>query len=74
MVFPARDIEALTQSILKLLETPSLYESLSSHAEEACANYLVGAPWGELIEHWLGATAEDDAWMADRSLASERFR
>ena len=68
MVFPARDIEALTQSILKLLETPSLYESLSSHAEEACANYLVGAPWGELIEHWLGATAEE-RWTKWASLS-----
>lgn len=74
MVFPAKDVEAIRQTVVKLATTPSLYESLSGHAEEACANYLVGAPWGEVIEHWLGATPADDAWMAERSLTAERFR
>lgn len=74
LVFPAGNIGALVAAITRLLDEPALYDAISGNTEEACANYLVGAPWGELIEHWLGGTAADDAWMAERSLASPRFR
>jgi glycosyltransferase involved in cell wall biosynthesis len=74
LVFSAKNVEALAQSIQRLIADPVLYTALSNNAEDACANYLVGAPWGDVITHWLGNTAEDDAWMADRSLAAERFR
>jgi glycosyltransferase involved in cell wall biosynthesis len=73
LVFAAGNVEALTGSIERMLDDPALYGALSAHAEEACGNYLIGAPWGELIEHWLGATPEDDAWLADHALDSARF-
>ncbi|MFT5694960.1 MAG: glycosyltransferase involved in cell wall biosynthesis [Myxococcota bacterium] len=74
LVFPAGNIDELVAAITRLFDEPALYAALASNAEEACANYLNGAPWGELIEHWLGGTAADDAWLAERSLASPRFR
>ncbi len=73
LVFPAGNVEALVGALERLLEDDDLYAALSAHAEEACGNYLIGAPWGELIEHWLGATPEDDAWLADHALDSARF-
>jgi hypothetical protein len=35
---------------------------------------MIGAPWGDLIDHWLGGTPADQAWLADRALDSPRFR
>jgi hypothetical protein len=29
--------------------------------------------WDEMIDHWLGATPEDDRWLAEYSLASGRY-
>lgn len=73
LVFPAGNVPAIVESIEKLLSDPALYEALSRNAERACGNYLIGAPWGELIEHWLGASAEDDAWLSDHALTAPRF-
>lgn len=73
LVFPAGSVEALVESIEKLLGDPALYEALSRNAEQACGNYLIGAPWGDLIEHWLAHTPDDDAWLADHALTAPRF-
>ncbi|MDP6977034.1 MAG: glycosyltransferase family 4 protein [Myxococcota bacterium] len=73
LVFPAGRVPAIVEAVEKLLGDPALYEALSRNAEQACDNYLIGAPWGELIEHWLGQTAEDDAWLADHALTAPRF-
>lgn len=73
LVFPAGDVDALAGAIERLLENDELYAALSAHAEEACGNYLIGAPWGELIEHWLGRSPADDAWLADHALDAGRF-
>lgn len=74
LVFPAGNVPALVQSIERLLDDPSYYATLSGHAEEVCARYMIGAPWGDLIDHWLGGTPADQAWLADRALDSPRFR
>ena len=74
LVFESKNVNSLVASIGRLMDEPALYAALSANAEAACANYLIGAPPGELIEHWLGDTPEDDAWLADRSLTSNRFR
>ncbi len=73
LVFPAGRVPAIVEAVEKLLGDPALYEALSRNAEQACGNYLIGAPWGELIEHWLGQTAEDDVWLADHALTAPRF-
>ncbi len=73
LVFPAGSVNAIVEAIEKLLGDPALYEALSRNADQACGNYLIGAPWGELIEHWLGHTPEDDAWLADHALTAPRF-
>lgn len=74
LVFPSKNVDALVNAVERLLDDPTLYAALSADAEAACENYLVGAPWGEVISHWLGASPEDDAWMAERTLSSKRFR
>lgn len=74
LTFPARNPAALRDAIDRLVGDSALYASLSRAAEEACESFFVGAVWGELIEHWLGGTAQDDAWLADRALSSPRFQ
>ena len=73
LVFPARQVDAIVEAVEKLVNDPVLYEALSRNADQACGNYLIGAPWGELIEHWLGQTPEDDAWISDHALTAPRF-
>jgi len=74
LVFPSKNVNALVNAVERLLDDPTLYAALSANAEAACEKYLVGAPWSEIISHWLGGTPEDDAWLAERALSSERFR
>lgn len=74
LVFPAGDAAALAEQVTRLLDDPALYAALSRDVEEACRGFVIGAPWAELLDHWLGGTPEDDAWLSAHALASPRYR
>jgi hypothetical protein len=42
-------------------------------AAKTCDNFLICAPWGDLIDHWLGSTTADDAWLAGHALSADKW-
>jgi hypothetical protein len=48
---------------------------ISTVCEEKDAWHQFQCPvrWDEMIDHWLGATPEDDRWLAEYSVASGRY-
>jgi glycosyltransferase involved in cell wall biosynthesis len=73
VMFPAKNAVALVEAINRLVNTPALYKSLSRDAAKTCDNFLICAPFGELVDHWLGSTPADDAWLAGHALSADKW-
>jgi glycosyltransferase involved in cell wall biosynthesis len=53
MFFPARDGQALADSIEELMTDPELYHQISLATEEAWKRLQISTKWGDLLEKWF---------------------
>jgi glycosyltransferase involved in cell wall biosynthesis len=70
LMFRAGDPDGLARTIKRLVDDGELYERLSLEAETACHGFFSGPKWHEILDHWLGGSSEDDAWLGSKTLAS----
>ena len=70
---PEKRPDALADAVVAVLGNPDLYCRMSVATQSAWHSFQCPVMWHELIEHWLGASPEDDRWLADYSLASGRY-
>ncbi|MHC4472201.1 MAG: glycosyltransferase family 4 protein [Planctomycetota bacterium] len=70
VVFPGGSAEGMADRLHELLHDPALYARVSEGSAQGARDFATGAHWDELIEHWLGDSDEDRAWLAARTLAA----
>jgi len=68
LIFNAKDVERLTQSIVRLIDNPQLYQNLSKNSAEAWEKLQISTKWNELLEHWLRNDEQDKQWLSQRTL------
>jgi len=73
VLVPEKRPEAYADAIEKVLDDPGLYGRMSVATKDAWHQFQCPVHWDEMIDHWLGATPEDDRWLAEYSLASGRY-
>jgi glycosyltransferase involved in cell wall biosynthesis len=73
MIFPAGQDKALAQRIEAVLSNSVLYEEISQASYATWKNLQIPVKWGEMLLYWLQYAPEDQEWLAQHSLASERY-
>ena len=73
MLLPEKRPDAYADAMEKVLDDPVLYRRMSVATKEAWQQFQCLVRWDELIDHWFGATPEDDRWLASYSLASGTY-
>lgn len=69
MVFPSASPSGLAAAIASLFRDPILYARLSKNSGKAWEHMQVATKWGDVIDHWAGQSAQDQAWLHANSLA-----
>jgi hypothetical protein len=67
---PEKRPDAIADAIERVLDDPDLYRRMSVATLEAWNRIQCPVRWGELIEHLLHATPEDECWLADHAMTS----
>ncbi len=73
MFVPENNPVACANAVETILGNPTLYRRMSAATEHAWHHFQCPVLWHELLDHWLGATPDDDRWLAGHSLASGRY-
>jgi len=73
VLLPEKRPDAYADAMEKVLDDPGLYRRMSVATKDAWHQFQCPVRWDEMIDHWLGATPEDDRWLAEYSLASGRY-
>ena len=73
VLVPEKRPDAYADAMEQVLDNPELYRRMSVATKDAWHHFQCPVRWDELIDHWLGATPEDDRWLAEYSVASGRY-
>lgn len=73
VLVPEKRPDAYADAMEKVLDDPGLYRRMSVATKDAWHQFQCPVRWDEMIDHWLGATPEDDRWLAEYSVASGRY-
>ena len=73
VLVPEKRPDAYADAMEKVLDDPLLYRRLSVATKDAWHQFQCQVRRDEMIDHWLGATPEDDRWLAEYSLVSGRY-
>lgn len=73
MIFPAGNVDALSECIEKLLSNPELYWSLSFASKEAWDRLQIPVKWAELINRWIDDSPENKQWLFEHRLSSGQY-
>jgi glycosyltransferase involved in cell wall biosynthesis len=73
LIFPAGNEAALAKTILRLLQKPELYASLSINSEETWNSIQLPVKFGDLLAAWLAGEPDKTEWIHDHRLVSGRY-
>jgi glycosyltransferase involved in cell wall biosynthesis len=73
VLLPEKRPDAYADAMERVLDDPVLYRRMSVATKEAWQQFQCPVRWDELIERWLGATPQDNHWLARNSLASGTY-
>lgn len=73
IIFPAGNSSALSACIEKLLSDSVLYSSLSAASYNSWKRLQIPVKWAELINRWLDDSPENQQWLFEHRLSSERY-
>jgi glycosyltransferase involved in cell wall biosynthesis len=73
MIFPAANPIVLSECIEKLLSDPELYQNISVASAEAWKRLQIPVKWADMINRWLDNSPENQQWLFEHRLASERY-
>ena len=70
VLFPEKQPKAFADAVVAVLANRDQYRRMSIATQAAWHRIQCPVLWHEVIEHWLGASPDDDRWLAKHSLAS----
>ncbi|MGO9598775.1 MAG: glycosyltransferase family 4 protein [Isosphaeraceae bacterium] len=73
MLVPEKRSDKFADAVIRILCSPDLYRRMSVSTKDAWLRIQCPVLWDELIDHFLGASDEDDRWLAQYSLGSRRY-
>lgn len=72
LLFPAGNARALADTVHALLTDPERYAELSARSDLAWRRLRLDVKWADLVRRWLRRAPEDQAWLAQHTLAGRQ--
>ena len=72
-IFPSGNAEALAACVKHVLTDAELYSQLSTGSYEAWEKLQIPVKWADLVNCWLFDSSENQDWLFQHRLCSERY-
>jgi glycogen synthase len=73
MIFPAGNATALATCVVNLLADADGYARISLVSHESWQKLRLPVKWSDVLERWIDETPENQKWLLNHSLASDRY-
>ena len=73
LVFPATDITALANCVIRMVQDDELYRRCSNNAVEAFSRLECPAKWHNIVQRWLRNSEDDQKWLRSMTLSEHTY-